>query len=261
MEPFVALMRRYVVDYTNRHDVSVCPQIMETGYTLHMGPHVLRGRDDSYIPAAQAQFRQFPGLVLTVHDLVTNGKYLAMRFSEHGASVKHAGARAAWTGIGIYRWNNRKLVENYVEQDYLARQRQLAGAPTHVVEAPAVAPWDTVAHESDPSAEKVVRSWIADGLPGASVRWDDGSLGVRQRIRETSIDLLFSAGDQVAFRLRRSGEFLGGCPEASDAIEIGTPTTLHLVGLVRVSDGAVADGQIVSDRLGFIRAANPHPVS
>ena len=28
-DPFVALMRRYVVDYTNSHDLAVCDEIME----------------------------------------------------------------------------------------------------------------------------------------------------------------------------------------------------------------------------------------
>ena len=87
-DPFVALMRRYVNDYTNRHDTTVCKDIMEPDYTLRMGPHIVTGRDDNYIPAAQRQFRQFPGLCLTVHEIVTNGARLAMRFSEHGASTR-----------------------------------------------------------------------------------------------------------------------------------------------------------------------------
>jgi hypothetical protein len=64
MEPFVTLMRRYCVDYTARHDLSVCDDIMDPGYTLHMGVHDLAGRDEAYKPAAAAQFRQFPGLCL-----------------------------------------------------------------------------------------------------------------------------------------------------------------------------------------------------
>ena len=32
MEPFVALMRRYCIDYTNSHDQSVCDEIMAPEY-------------------------------------------------------------------------------------------------------------------------------------------------------------------------------------------------------------------------------------
>ena len=36
MEPFVALMRRYCIDYTNSHDQSVCDEIMHPDYVVHI---------------------------------------------------------------------------------------------------------------------------------------------------------------------------------------------------------------------------------
>ena len=166
-EPFVALMRRYCIDYTARHDLSVCDDIMVPGYTLHMGVHHLAGRDEAYKPAAAAQFRQFPGLCLTVNEIICSGDRLALRFTEHGASARHDGARAAWGGVGLYRWDGQRLLENYVEQDYLARRRQLAGGGPDPVEPPAVAPWDTRSVPADPAAEAVTRGWLAAGTsPG-----------------------------------------------------------------------------------------------
>ena len=52
-EPFVALMRRYCIDYTNSHDLSVCDSIMEPDYVVHIAGMALsattavqaRGRD------------------------------------------------------------------------------------------------------------------------------------------------------------------------------------------------------------------------
>ncbi|WP_345379573.1 ester cyclase [Pseudonocardia yuanmonensis] len=257
MEPFVALMRRYVNDYTNRHDVSVCPEIMEPGYTLRMGPHEVAGRDELYIPASQKQFAQFPGLCLTVHEIVTNGERLAMRFSEHGRSVRHEGRGAAWTGLGLYRWNGRKLVENFVEQDYLARRRQLASGVPAVVEPPALAPWDTVALDPDPEAETVVREWISSGADTGAVTLDDGAPEILLADASSQVDDLFSAGAQVAFRVTRTGTYVGGLgPDAGidDAALTGAPGTLHLVGLVTVADGRVAGGRIVRDRLGLARS-------
>jgi predicted ester cyclase len=268
MEPFVALMRRYVNDYTNRHDVSVCPEIMEPGYTLRMGPHEVAGRDDVYIPASQKQFAQFPGLCLTVHEIVTNGNRLAMRFSEHGRSVRHDGRAAAWTGIGLYRWNGRRLVENFVEQDYLARRRQLDSGVPAAVEPPALAPWDTEAQAPDPAAEQVVREWISAGLAcqgptiGAvadarPVTVDDGYGTPLLAAASSQVNDLFSAGPHVAFRLTRTGTYTGGLgPYAgiADAALIGAPATLHLVGLVTVSGGRVTGGWMVRDRLGMARS-------
>lgn len=255
MDPFIAVMRRYVVDYTNRQDASVCAELMDEGYTLRMGPHVLSGRDEHYVPAARRQFEQFPGLGLTVHEIATNGTDLVMRFSEHGASLRHGGARAAWSGIGLYLWDGSRLLENYVEQDYLSRQRQLRSGPPAAVAPPASAPWDTEPQPAEPAAEEAVRQWVRAGLPGSSVQHDDGSAGPRLDVSDVRIDRLFSAGPSVAVRASVDGSYLGGLPELDDRDAQGRPATLHLVGLVQVSEGGrVSSGHVVSDRLGFIRS-------
>lgn len=257
-EPFVALMRRYVNDYTNRHDVSVCPEIMEPGYVLRMGPHEVAGRDERYIPAAQRQFTQFPGLCLTVHAIVTDGERLAMRFSEHGRSARD-GRVAAWTGIGLYHWNGRRLVSNLVEQDYLSRRRQLTAGTPAPVGPPAPAPWDTRGEPADPAAEALVRDWIGTGAaiqpdgPSDPVRFDDGEAGPALLTGvSSSVDELFSAGGHVAFRLTATGAYAGGLGADAPAA-VGTPATLHLVGLVTAGDGRIRGGWIVRDRLGLAR--------
>lgn len=263
-DPFVALMRRYVVDYTNRQDTAVCAEIMEPDYTLRMGPHEVAGRDEAYIPASRAQFAQFPGLGLTVHEVVSNGRRLALRFSEHGASVRHDGAAAAWTGLGLYRWNGFRLLDNSVEQDYLSRRRQLASGVPAAVGAPAVAPWDTPARPPDPAAEDAVRAWIADGLPAAGeLIWDDGAPDTRGTLLvdpASVVDDLFSAGDAVAFRLTCRGRYAGGLADVTDA-PVGAPATLHLVGLVHVAAGRVASGHLVRDRLGMARSLRTAPAA
>lgn len=253
MDPFVRLMRRYVVDYTNRQDTGVCVELMEPEYTLRMGPHVLAGREDRYVPAARKQFGQFPGLCLTVHEIVTNGGRLAMRFSEHGASVRHGGARASWQGIGLYRWNGVRLLECQVEQDYLARRRQLASGVADPVPPPAVAPWDTMPAPADPGAEKVVREWIEAGLPGDVVRFDDGASAGLQDGPVRVVDDLFSAGRSVAFRVTSTGPYAGGLDGVAPAAA-GAPSTLPMVGIVHVSGARVCGGQVIRDRLGVARA-------
>lgn len=248
VDPFVALMRRYCIDYTSRQDLSVCDDIMEPGYTLHMGGHHVTGRDDQYKPAARKQFDQFPGLGLTVNEIVCSGDRVAMRFTEHGASIRHGNARAAWGGIGLYRWNGHKLVENFVEQDYLARKRQLDSGLPDSVDAPAVAPWDTVAVPPDPNAENTVRTWIAGGLSNwaSAVTVDDSrSTGVVDLLFEvdhTELDDLFSAGPNVAFHGVQRGISLDG--ESSE---------MHIVGIVQVTEGRITAGNVIRDRLGLAK--------
>ena len=255
MSTFVALMRRYCFDYTNRHDVTQVPGIMEPNYTLRMGQHELAGRDTHYVPAASAQFKQFPGLGLTVHEIFSNGKRLAMRFSEHGQSVKHGGRAAAWSGLGLYRWNQEKLTDNSVEQDYYSRRLQLDGAPVHAIESPAVAPWDVKDEPAQPSAESAVCKLIESGTLLSRLTIDDAWAQPNNQPEfsnvEYQIDDIFSAGNNVAFRVVLRGTYLGGLPEATASV--GKPTTHYFVGVAQMRNDDVAGGRVISDRLGLVR--------
>jgi hypothetical protein len=226
---------------------------MVPGYTLHMGVHDLAGRDEAYKPAAAAQFRQFPGLCLTVNEIICSGARLGMRFTEHGASARHDGAQASWGGIGLYHWDGQRLLENHVEQDYLARRRQLADGQPDPVEPPAVAPWDTRSVPADPDAEAVVRAWLAAGdLAGVTV--DDGRPPRRLVAPgRTGISVLFSAGPRVAFHAVQYGPLTAEDPRFAGDGE----AMLHLAGVVRVAGGQVTAGRVIRDRLGLLRRLAP----
>jgi predicted ester cyclase len=259
MEPFVALMRRYCVDYTNAQDLSVCDELMVPSYTLHMGGYHLTGRDEAYKSAVAAQFEQFPGLCLTVHELAASGDRLAMRFSEHGASARHGGNAAAWSGLGLYRWNGERLVENFVEQDYYARRRQLISGVPDAVEAPAVAPWDTVAEQSQDEALATVRAWLchtasSDALAApAGLRCDDGNPAHRLlEVESVEVDDAFSTGNRVGFHAALTGRYCGGLGE-DVADRRGAEVTLHIAGLVCTEAGGVISGRVIRDRLGVYK--------
>lgn len=253
----VEVIRRYCIDYTACHNLSVCDDIMEPDYTLHMGGHDVAGRDDAYKPAAARQFTQFPGLGLTVNELVLNGDRLALRFSEHGASARHGGALASWAGIGLYRWNGTRLTENYVEQDYFGRGRQLRTGIPDQVEAPAIAPWDAVVQPSNPAREALVRDWLGRSDPSAvdAIIVDDSPFGPPvQRLISTDeivVNDIFSAGDSVAFHAVQIGSITHGDHEFASAA--GIPALLHLAGVVTTSANAILGGRVVRDRLGLMR--------
>jgi len=253
--PSVEVMRRYSVDYTARHDLSVCDDIMTEDYILYMGGHEVAGREDAYKPAAAKQFRQFPGLGFTVHDLVTNGDRMAMRFTEHGASDLHEGRAAAWQGVSLYTWNGMRLTSCAVEQDYFGRRRQLYGSADSVA-APMVAPWDVQPRAADPAAEVVVRSWLgACALGGGEVMLDDAvaghAVGSILDADEVEVLDLFSAGYKVAFHARLAGTVVPG--EEAFAPYAGLRECLYATGIVRVDSGRVEDGHLVRDRHGLLR--------
>jgi predicted ester cyclase len=259
VEPFVALMRRYCIDYTNAHDQSVCDEIMEPEYVVHISGFDLP-RDAAYKPAVTSVFARFPGLQLQVHELVTNGDRLAMRFSEHGAAVDAGGRLAAWGGIGLYRWNGTRLLENFVEQDFLAQEEQLATGVAAPLESPHLDPWlATRAEPADPDAEAAARAWLAKGdLRAAAGAVIDGSWyapGAESPLDVEAVEVndLFSAGARVAFHVTQRGRYRGGL-RGADAAWTGRAASLHCVGLAQVEGGGVRAVRAITDRLG-LRAA------
>ena len=138
---------------------------MDTDYHLTIGAHVLDGRDKAYLPATTAQLKQFPGLIVTVHDVVLGPDAMAMRFTEHGVSAKHKGRAAAWGGVTLFRIKNDRLRYSWADEDNLARKRQLATGHCDPVKAPHPAPWDVVVELPNDAATDIALAWIKD--PGA----------------------------------------------------------------------------------------------
>lgn len=253
MEPFVALMRTYCIDYTNAHDLSVCDSIMSPDYVVHISGVALP-RDTAYKPAVEEVFARFPGLGLVVHEVVTNGDRLALRFSEHGATAD--GALACWAGIGLYAWDGSALTTCRVEQDFWSQRRQLRSGRPDDLEPAHLDPWTTTtAQPPVPAAEAVVRAWLAAGdlRDAAGGRIDEGGLhGHRPVVDVESVEVLdlFSAGDRVAFHAVLRGPHLGGL--GGDEPD-GRPVALAVAGMATVEGDRVSDIRAVTDRWGAAR--------
>lgn len=258
MHPFVGVLRRYVVDYLICQNAAVCAEIMEPGYVLHMGGTDLGPRDDVYVPAVVRQLEQFPGLGMTVHEIVFTEDRLAMRFSQHGASVRHNGRQAAWGGIGLYRWNGARLTSNYAIEDYWSRRRQLADGISERVEPPAVAPWDAEVGTADPSAEADIIDWAQNGANTTEtdhVWFDDLPVASTRSpldVHKTTVDDVFSASGRVAFHVSQQGTYRGGLdvPESS----LGREATLYSVGVVHRDAAGRLHGRVIRERGALIRA-------
>jgi hypothetical protein len=238
IHPMATLMRRFAVDWLDRADEAVTEEIMAPGYTVRIGGVVLEGRA-AYTPATSGQLAQFPGLMITVHDvLYADGDRAALRFTEHGASAKGG-----------------MLVDNVVEEDYLARRRQLTTGAADPVDPPMVAPWTAPVGAADPAAEKVVREWLEVGGPASAdgaVTCDDGAADRLLDVSGCEVGDLFSAGGRVAFHAVLRGAYVGGLPDVDAAV--GREAALSVVGLVSVGADGVVGGHVVRDRLGLRRA-------
>jgi len=261
MHPFVALMRTYCIDYTNSHDQSLYDEIMEPDYVIHISGFDLP-RDAGYRQAVTDLFERAPGLGLVVHEFVLNGDRLCMRFSEHGSmpiddatddAIDDGRRLACWRGIGLYKWNGRRLTENYVEQDYLSAHRQLAGAPPHQLDPIHLDPWvGTEPVAPNAAAEDAVRAWLAKGdLTNAGRHHIDDSLTEAPVIEfdEVTVDDLFSAGSRVPFHISARGPYKGGIDDVPEDA-VGQDATLHVAGIASVDGGgAVEELHAVTTRM------------
>lgn len=257
ISPAARLLRGFATDFLTSHDVAEVERIMDPAYCLSIGGFLLDGRDDSYLPATAAQLEQFPGLVVTVHDVVLGPDAVAMRFTEHGISVRNPGRAAAWGGVTLFRIENGRLRHGWAEEDYFARKRQLKTGIVDAIRPPHPCPWDMPCAAPDAGTEAAARAWLED--PSAPLGPDVAPIIVEgPRFADliapaaTSITTLFSAGDRAAFHLELSGSYAGGFDDVDPAL-VGRPVVLRMAGLLAVRGGVVADVQISADRLGFQR--------
>jgi predicted ester cyclase len=252
MDPLSKLLQRYCFAYTATHDFSVADQIMADDYTFYMGEHAFTGREEAYKPAADRQFKAYPGLGFAVHDFFSNGDRCAMYFSEYGHAIQY-GADTAWHGVSLYRWNGERLTECRIEQDYYGRRRQLLTKRPDPVDQPAYAPWTAAVEKANPASEAVVSAWLKEGglLKSQLGSLDDERVApsiARVLLLDSRTDVvdIMSAGARVAFQVKMSGRYGGGLEELIG--HEGADAALYATGFADVDNGAVRNVRAVTDR-------------
>jgi predicted ester cyclase len=252
------LLRGFAVDFLTSHDLSAVERIMDPAYRLTIGGHIFEGRDQVYLPATAAQLDQFPGLVVTVHDVLLAPDAVAMRFSEHGVSQRNQGRAAVWGGITMFRLMHGRILHGWADEDYFARKRQLTTGVCDAVKSPHPAPWDFPVETPDPASLDATRRWLES--PGAFAE-----AGVEQIcaegptfaelifVDEFRVDVMMSAGARVAFRVISHGRYAGGFADI-DRSRVGQSIDLSTMGLVTVRGNEMCEVQIVFDRLGLFRS-------
>ena len=248
------LLRRWVVDYFNRHDASVCHEFVTPDYALRIGDITFAGRDAQWLPAVQTQMDQFPGLGMTVNRVLVGSDEVALLFTQHGASGGNGGKVTCWSGIAIYRSNGSQLCACVAQEDYMTRQRQLKSGLADEIAAPDPAPWDTPALPPDAQAEAIVRQWLGRSWPSdkPGVLVDDehltGAPPLVFEVTGSEVTDIFSSGSGVAFHARQTGRYRSGLAGVAASERAAV---LHCNGIVDVLGGAVESGRIIRDRAGL----------
>lgn len=252
--PLAELLRRFAVHWLSCADPEAARTIFADDYVMEIGGFVARGREEAYLPASTGQLARFPGLLVTVHDVVLAPDRAALRFTEHGPSAREGEGAAAWRGVSLFAWGGGRLTHNVTEEDYAGRRRQLRSGIADPVEGPAVAPWSGVPAEPGPGIEDAVRRALASGVP-PDLSADDAWLGHPTPplldVEHVEVRDLFAAGDRAGFAVTEHGSYRGGLDVPGDLV--GRRASLGSVGLVSV-DGPAVTGHVVRDRSGLRRA-------
>jgi hypothetical protein len=258
IHPLAELLRGFALDFLSCHNAAAAQRIMTPDYRLQISGVVFDGRDSQYLPATSAQLQQFPGLCVSVHDVLLGENAVAMRFTEHGASVRDGGRLASWRGVTLFRTDGERLQRGWAEEDYLARKRQLATGVFDPVEPPHPAPWDQQPQAAEPGVEDAAAAWIRDTHAMSDHPFEsrpqapEPAASTLISVHETQIEALFGAGERVAFHATHHGVYAGGFADIPDALR-GTPVSLPVAGLLGLNAGQVVEGRIFADRLGLYR--------
>jgi len=267
ISPQAQLLRGFAFDFLSCHDLAVVPRIMDPLYRLAIGRHVLNGRDSEYLPATAAQLEQFPGLCVTVHDVMLGVDVVAMRFTEHGISRRHRGRAAAWGGVTMFRIENGRFKDGWAEEDYFARKRQLAADRCDPVNAPHPTPWDVAVEPPEKNTADTIHAWLRNRRALEHESIDEISpegptFAQLIAVEELHVEHLFPAGGRAAVRVLAQGRYAGGFADI-DAAQNGREITLTAMGIASVQGGEVSHVHLACDRLGLHRflldePATPH---
>lgn len=257
-----AALKAFASEFLNGKDINAIRAAMSENYVLRIGQHVLRGREQDYLPGTLGQFEQFDDFCIHIHQVILGEGFGALRFSESGCSKKHGGAKAVWHGIALFDIHAGQLQKGWAEEDYLARRYQLSGARPQSLLPALESPWilKPESGQPNPQAERVAEGWLSEGgwlMSEHAFMLVEPSQNppLTQLFNPIglTLDRLASAGDWVVFHCSARGTYLGGFNEIS-ASAVGRAVDLAVAGCLQVRGDTVVRAYCVADRLGMNKA-------
>ena len=129
-----ALVRRFY-EQMDEDNVVIIDQLVAANYVGHVvGSEDIRGREGLKELAA-AFHSAFPDLQRVIEDLIAEGDKVVGRFTARGIhkgefmGIAPTNKQVTFTAIGIYQFDEGKLVEDWIEYDALGLLQQLGAIP------------------------------------------------------------------------------------------------------------------------------------
>lgn len=133
-------VKRYLSAFNDRDHETLRDSLADD--VVEHGVHdVLRGAED-IVDYLERHFQAFPDYTGRSHEMCSDGEIVTVRYSARGThtgeyrGVEPTGLEATWTGIGMYRVEDGKIAEIWLEEDRLGLLEQLemveAAEPAHL---------------------------------------------------------------------------------------------------------------------------------
>jgi steroid delta-isomerase-like uncharacterized protein len=126
-----AIVRRFVEEIVNEGDLAAADDLFASGFILHFPGLTDMEGSDVFKDVPTAIRTAFPDLVETIEDLVAEGDRVVERFILRGThlgefmGVGATGRPVSWTGIAMYRLEDERIAECWIEPDLLGLALQI----------------------------------------------------------------------------------------------------------------------------------------
>jgi predicted ester cyclase len=130
-----AIVRQFIEEVLNQGDLAVIDEIVGSDYVRHMpGGQDIQGRDGLKVQVKGAK-EEWSDLIFTPEDIIAEGDKVAARFlsqpthSRTAFGIPPTGKQVTYTSMVIYRIADGKIVEDWVEHDFLGLLQQMGAIP------------------------------------------------------------------------------------------------------------------------------------
>jgi steroid delta-isomerase-like uncharacterized protein len=129
-----AIVRRLIEEGFNQRNLAIFDELYALDLVYHLGSMTIQGREP-YKQFISTIFTAFPDLHYTIEDQVAGADEVVTRWTWRGThqgpfqDISPTGKQVMVTGIGINRFANGKIVENWTNMDALGLRQQLGVVP------------------------------------------------------------------------------------------------------------------------------------
>jgi steroid delta-isomerase-like uncharacterized protein len=131
-----AVIRRFLEEYLNGHNVAVADELLGPGYVNHLLPPGTPAGQGGEQALFYMFYGAFPDFSITINDLVAEGDKVAARWTFHGTNTGEfqgmppTGRKASFDATNVFRLSGGKIVENWPIMDQMGLMQQLGVVPT-----------------------------------------------------------------------------------------------------------------------------------